>query len=597
MALLWFLIYLFGSGCVSGTPSSPQRDGSLSPEVQQLMDDYFNWRITDLPEFATMIGIHDYDWRLDDMSLDAYQRRYDQCQSFLLQAEALEANLTLHDDILNIRVLKDELLTYIDGYAYQGFLVPLCTIEGVHVDLERLISWMVFDTPEAYDNLYSRYVQIPEQLQQIKALMQEGVATGIVNHAVSMENVADSLGRFVVDTAEDSPLWFPYTVFPDNMTQDDIVYYQDAARDVIVNQVSPAFKELQDYVTNDYVTRPEIGVSSLPDGEARYLQMIKFHTTTSMTASEIHQLGLDEVTRIEADMAQVVRELGYNMTVPEFSDMIRNDPNFFYDNPDDLMKGFEDLVYNVIPPKLPDVFMNIPMAKLTVVADNSMDGSGAFYISGSYDGSRPGVFYVNTYYYDAQAKYEMLTLSLHEGNPGHHLQGSHSIENPNIPYFRRVSEDRNYWQAPSRFPMNTGYIEGWGLYAESLGFDMDLFEDLYDRYGHYSDEIFRACRLVVDTGMHAFGWTRQEAIDYLLLHTALALQDIENEVDRYICWPGQALAYKVGQLKLKELRDTATNILLDNFDLKKFHDVVLDSVGSLELLEEEVMEWINAGGN
>nr|XP_045589455.1 uncharacterized protein LOC123751404 [Procambarus clarkii] len=568
----------------------------LSPEVQQLADDFFNWRLADKPEFASLVGVHDYDDQLDDMSLAAYQNRYDQCQVFLDQAEALEANLTLNEDLVNIRALKDELVTYIDGYPFQGFLVPLCSIEGVHIDLETLISWMVFETPEDYEKLLSRYEKLPQQLKQIQALMEEGVATGIVNHAISMEGVVEGLQRFVVEVAEESPLWSPLSTFPDNITQDQISDFQNRARTIIVDQVSPAFQQLSDYVNNDYVTRPDIGVTSLPNGEAFYSQLIRFHTTTSMTAAEIYQLGLDEVTRIEALMAEIVAELGYNMTVAEFSEMIRNDPEFFYDNPDDLMNDFDDLVHNVITPKLPEVFMNIPKAELIVQADPSPSGAGAYYLSGSYDGSRPGKFYVNTYYYDAQAKYEMLTLSMHEGNPGHHLQGSHSIESPDIPYFRRVTEDRDYWQAPSRFPLYTGFIEGWGLYAETLGFNLDLYGDPYDRYGHYSDEIFRACRLVVDTGMHTFGWTRQEAVDYMLLHTALAQADIENEIDRYISWPGQALAYKVGERKLTELREKAASQLGDVFDIKKFHDVVLDSVGPLALVEEEVDAWIEAGG-
>ncbi|XP_042210524.1 uncharacterized protein LOC121858279 isoform X2 [Homarus americanus] len=548
------------------------------------------------PEFASFVGIHDYDDQLDDMSLEAYQGRYDQCQVFLDQAEALESNITDHDDLINIRALKNELTTYMDGFPYQGFLVPLCYSEGVHIDFERLISWMVFETSQDYEKLLSRYEKLPEQLMQIRELMETGVATGIVNHAISMKDVVEGLGRFVVEAAEDSPLWTRFATFPDNFTQEEVTNFQERAKTIILDQISSGFQQLSDYVNTDYITRPDIAVTSLPDGEARYSQIIKFHTSTDLTPEEIHQMGLDEVTRIDEEMAKIVSELGFNMSVAEFSDMIRNDPQFYYDDPDELMEGFEDLEYNVIPPKLPEIFMNIPKAKLTVVADPSPDGAGAYYLAGSYDGSRPGIFYVNTYHYDAQPKYEMMTLSLHEGNPGHHLQTSHSIEAPNIPYFRRVMEDRNYWQTPSRFPMYTAYVEGWALYSENLGFDMDLYEDLYVRYGHYSDEIFRAGRLVVDTGMHALGWTRQEAIDFLFLHTALTRIDVENEVDRYITWPGQALAYKVGQLKLTELRQKAANKLGDKFVIKKFHDVVLDSVGPLDLVEDEVNAWIDAGG-
>ncbi|KAG7175292.1 hypothetical protein Hamer_G001345 [Homarus americanus] len=535
-----FIISCLPPVCVWGVSVSAQ----LSPAVQKLADDYFNWRMINKPEFASFVGIHDYDDQLDDMSLEAYQGRYDQCQVFLDQAEALESNITDHDDLINIRALKNELTTYMDGFPYQG--------EGVHIDFERLISWMVFETSQDYEKLLSRYEKLPEQLMQIRELMETGVATGIVNHAISMKDVVEGLGRFVVEAAEDSPLWTRFATFPDNFTQEEVTNFQERAKTIILDQISSGFQQLSDYVNTDYITRPDIAVTSLPDGEARYSQIIKFHTSTDLTPEEIHQMGLDEI----------VSELGFNMSVAEFSDMIRNDPQFYYDDPDELMEGFEDLEYNVIPPKLPEIFMNIPKAKLTVVADPSPDGAGAYYLAGSYDGSRPGIFYVNTYHYDAQ----------------------------------RVMEDRNYWQTPSRFPMYTAYVEGWALYSENLGFDMDLYEDLYVRYGHYSDEIFRAGRLVVDTGMHALGWTRQEAIDFLFLHTALTRIDVENEVDRYITWPGQALAYKVGQLKLTELRQKAANKLGDKFVIKKFHDVVLDSVGPLDLVEDEVNAWIDAGG-
>ncbi|XP_042226815.1 uncharacterized protein LOC121869522 isoform X2 [Homarus americanus] len=568
----------------------------MSPAVQKLADDYFNWRLANKPEFASFVGIHDYDDQLDDMSLEAYQSRYDQCQVFFHQAEALEAIVTDHDDQVNIRALKNELITYMDGFPYQGFLVPLSYMEGVHVDLECLISWMVFKTSDDYEKLLSRYEKLPEQLKQIQMLMETGVTTGNVNHAISMKSVVEGLERFVVDVAEDSPLWMPFTTFPDNFNREQIADFKERANAIILDKISPGFQQLRDYVKNDYVTRPDIAVTSLPDGEAQYNQLIKFHTSISMTPQEIHQLGLKEVTRIEGEMAKIVSELGYTLSVSEFSDMIKNNSRFYYNNSDELMKGFEDLAYIVIPPKLPEFFRNIPKAELKIKCDPSPEGTIAYYTAGAYDGSRPGVFFVNTHNYQNQPTYGMMSLSLHEGNPGHHFQHSHIIESPNIPFFRRVLEDRKCCQAPSRFPMNTAYLEGWGLYVENLGFDMGLYEDLYVRYGHYSLEIFRASRLVVDTGLHALGWTRQEAVDYLINHTAMTTVKVENEVDRYITMPGQALAYKVGQLKLMDLRYKAASVIGDEFDIKKFHDVVLDSVGPLDLVEDEVNAWVNAGG-
>ncbi|XP_047490586.1 uncharacterized protein LOC125040119 [Penaeus chinensis] len=578
--------------------------GSLSstsaeiPMVEQLLTDYWDWRISSTPEFASFVGIHDYDDQLDSMTLLEYESRLVESHVFLDRVNFILAiNLTLtHADEVNLKILKDELQTFIEGYPYAGYLLPLSYSEGVHVDFERLVTWMVFETVEDYGKLLSRFHLLPQQLAEIEALMREGVARGIVQHAITMKGVGESLGRFVVGTAEESPLWSTFTSFPDGFTEEQIQSLQERARNVITSEISPAFETLRNYVNNEYVTRPNIAVTSLPDGVQRYNQLLRFHTSTNLGVSDIHQLGLDEVTRIEGEMAKVIEELGYDMSVPEFSDMIRNDSKFYLNDPDEMMAYFEHLSYDVIPPELPKVFMNLPETELKLVARPSPDGTAAFYMTGSYDGSRPGIFFVNTYFYDKQPTYEIMTLSLHEGNPGHHLQGSHSLESSSMPFFRRVMEDRNYYQAPSRFPMNTGFLEGWGLYSESLGFDMGLFGDPYDRYGHYSFEIFRACRLVVDTGMHALGWTRQEAVDFMTQHSALSLKNIENEVDRYITQPGQAVAYKVGQLTISNLRARAAAELGEAFDIRKFHDLVLDSAGPLVFVEEEVDAWIAAGG-
>ncbi|XP_042863033.1 uncharacterized protein LOC122247652 [Penaeus japonicus] len=587
----WELLLVVYVGSLSSA------DGSL-PVVDQLMTDYWDWRISSAPEFATFVGIHDYDDQLDSMTLAEYEVRLEKSHEFLKRADSiLGINMTLpHAEEVNLRILKNELQTYIDGYPYMGFLLPLSYSEGVHVDLERLISWMVFEEESDYEKLLSRLQGLPQQLVEIELLMREGVARGVVQHAITMKGVGESLGRFVVETAEDSPLWSTFTSFPDGFTEEQIQSLQKRARTLITTIISPAFETLKNYVNNEYVTRPEIAVTSLPDGVQRYNQLLRFHTSTNLGVTDIHQLGLDEVTRIEGEMAKVIEELGYDMSVPEFSAMIRNDSSFYLNDPEEMMAYFERLSYEVIPPELSRIFINLPETELKLEAKPSPDGTAAFYLTGSYDGSRPGVFYVNTYFYDKQPTYEIMTLSLHEGNPGHHLQGSHSLESPNMPFFRRVMEDRNYYQAPSRFPMNTGFLEGWGLYSESLGFDMGLFSDPYDRYGHYSFEIFRACRLVVDTGIHALGWTRQEAVDFMTQHSALSINNIENEVDRYITQPGQAVAYKIGQLTMSNLKAKAAAELGEAFDVRKFHDLVLESSGPLVLVEEEVNAWIAGGG-
>lgn len=586
--------------CIAGAawalPSNTQQ-ARLSPEVQELTDIYWNWRLSDMPEYASFVGIHDYDDRLDDVSLGAWIIRNSKCEQLMFLANLIEPSLTDRYDLLNINILKNELQTYMDGYPLMAFTLPLNYMEGIQTDLERLVSWMKLENLVDYEKLLNRYRAVPDQIAQIQTLMETGVKRGITNHAISMKGVGADLGRFVVSSFDESPLWQPFVNLTGVVTPEEADVLRATAGDIILNNISPAFASLQSYVEETYVTRADIAITSIPTGPEMYEQLLRFHTSTNdLTAEDIHEIGLNEVIRIEGEMAKIVSELGYNMTVPEFSAMIKNDSQFFYDSPEELMAGFEDIVYNRIQPNLPLAFINIPKAELVLVENPSADGPPAFYTAASFDGSRPGVFFVNTELYASQPQYDMMTLSLHEGNPGHHLQGSHSLESPNIPFFRRAMEDRNYGISPSRFPMNTAFIEGWGLYSEAIGFDMDMYENLYERYGHYSYEAWRAVRLVIDTGMHALGWTREEAIEYMMEHTALSDQVVKNEVDRYITWPGQALAYKVGMLKFVELRQRAIDQLGDSFDLRNFHDVLLDSVGPLDIVEEEINTWIAGGG-
>merc|ERR1719219_1025578 len=279
------------------------------------------------------------------------------------------------------------------------------------------------------------------------------------------------------------------------------------------------------------------------------------------------------------------------MTLPQFSDKLRNDPSNFFTSGEELMCCFRDIIDNKVRPVLPKLFHSIPESVLEVVPGPSANMPAAFYIVGTRQG-RPGRFFVNTHKYDSQPRYEMMSLALHEALPGHHLQGSYTLEKEDWPMFRKVMEDRAYSQAPTRFPINTAYVEGWGLYSETLGHDLGLYSDPMDRYGHLSEEIFRACRLVVDTGLHALGWSRDQAVQYMLDHTAASKENIVGEVDRYVTWPGQAVGYKIGQMKILELRRRTEQALGERFDIKEFHEVVLKAAGPLDLLERKVDEHI-----
>jgi len=367
----------------------------------------------------------------------------------------------------------------------------------------------------------------------------------------------------------------------------------------VKDSVIPGFKTIMNCLRNNYMPnlRENIAATSLPNGKDYYVQCLKFHTSTDMSPQEIHDLGLKEVSRIRSEMTQIVRkDLGRESAdLKSFIEELRKDRSFYFDAPEELMARFKHLIEQEINPKLASLFWKPPTLPLdiTEMPPALSSGPAAYYIAGTSDGSRPGKFFVNLKRYDSQPKYETISLALHEGNPGHHLQASYS-QVAGFPAFRTVCEDRCYSMSPSRFPINTAFVEGWALYCENLGHDLGLYSDPYDRFGHLSEEVFRASRLVVDTGMHALGWSRDQAVAYMAQNTAASLQNIEAEIDRYITWPGQATGYKIGEIRLSQLRADAEKVLGKGFDIRDFHEVVLKSAGPLSIVEQEVNAYIRA---
>ena len=371
------------------------------------------------------------------------------------------------------------------------------------------------------------------------------------------------------------------------------------AKEAIVNNIKPAMGRVAEFLENEYLpnTRSEIAATSLPSGKEFYNACLKFHTSTNLTAEQIHQIGQEEVQRIEKNMKEILsNELNKgNKDLRTFLSELRNDNQFFFKSPNELLDHFKKVLNELINPKLSSLFWHPPNLPLKVVEIPAHMGGGpaAYYIAGTADGSRPGKFFVNTKRYDSQPRYECISLALHEGNPGHHLQSCYSmVADPPLPKFRQFMEDRSYYLVPSRFPINTAFVEGWALYCENLGDDLGIYNDPYDRLGHYSMEMIRACRLVVDTGMHALHWSRQQAIDFMQEHTAASEENIRSEINRYITWPGQAVGYKIGEIKIKKMREIAEKKLKQKFDIRDFHEVILRSAGPLHIVEEEVSRYI-----
>lgn len=563
--------------------------------LKNLFDEFWVWRLKEYPEFATQIGIHDYDYQLDSYKLEDFEKRKEICEVFITRAGDLLPQVHTDPQRFNLQIFIEELTTFVEGLKFGGIYCPINYMEGLQVDFERLIDWMVFENAQDFDKLLARLEGLPQQIDEIITLMKEGVKQGFTNHSASMGGVLEQFDAVQIPPKE-SPFFAPFIKHGSKLDNDQRGILEKKALDAIESLVLPAFKKLRDFIADEYLhhLREDIACSSLPSGIEMYQQCLKFHLTEDRTPAEVHKLGLEEVQRIESEIQEIAQELGHNEPVHEFWEIMRSKPEFYCASKDELLDNFRDIVTNKIRPLIPKVIKNIPKMALRMEPYPSgvPNAPAAFYIAGSHDGSRPGCFYMNLEQFATQPKYEMISLSLHEAEPGHHTQSSYAIEQGDVPTFRRFLEDRKYYECPSRFPFYTAYVEGWALYCESLGKELGLYDDLHARFGHCSEEIFRACRLVVDTGMHSFGWSRQQAVDYMKEHSAASEKNIINEVNRYITWPGQACGYKVGEITIQQFRKRAESRLGPKFDIRDFHEVILSYGGPMSLLESRVNDYI-----
>ncbi|KAK3740049.1 hypothetical protein QZH41_016331 [Actinostola sp. cb2023] len=584
----------------------------MDSEVKAILERFWEWRLESSPEFATMIGVHSYDDRLDSHALSYYDQRQDDCKEFLQQLGALKTNDLSKNDLLNVSLLKKDVQSFLDGSQHMSYLLPINNLEGPQLEFPRTISWMKFNTMEDYSKIFSRLEAFPKQISEFISLLKKGIETGYIPPKVTVAHVPEQIQSCILDASieGDSKLYAPFKNIPESFTEAERKHIKEKSS-LIDDKVKSAFKDLLEFLTKEYIpaSRDTISCEEFPNGKEFYKKILEFHITCDLTPQQVHDIGLKEVARIRERMIHVVKETGFEGGLTEFVAMLRKDKRFYYEKKDDLMARYRDLCYNQIQPKLKDFFKTVPKAKFEIIetpAEAAPSAPGAFYLAPPEDGARPGSFFVNTYKHEERPNYETVSLSLHEAVPGHHLQCLRSnlvlfpkcaycMEQAGQPRFRKYFEDRRYYEAPARFAMNTAYMEGWGLYSEFLGEEMCLYSDPYDLFGRLSHEIMRACRLVVDTGMHALGWTRQQAVDYMSQNTAMSKHDIDAEINRYITWAGQACAYKIGEIKIRELRQRAQDKLGDAFDLLEFHDLVL-AIGAvpLETLEETVDDYIRS---
>ena len=549
-----------------------------------LLADHWEWQMRENPVRASRMGDRRFNDQWTDMSLDAIERRQGEQQDFLRRLRFIDSSKLTETDQLNYDLFRRSLENSIDGHQFKNYLMPMSQRGGVQ-SLESTAETLPLANVQDYEDWLARMAQIETVIEQTMSRMEEGRESGYMPPKILMERIPAQISMQLVEDPEQSPFFKSFAAMPDSIVDADRERLQQLAKDLIDESVVPGYREFASYFNNVYLpaSRDTIGASSLPDGEAFYEYRTRLYTTTQMTPDEIHRLGLNEVKRIRDEMQLVIDELEFEGSFDDFLTFLRTDPQFYYDTPEELFEGYL-AISKRIDPELVKVFGKLPRMPygLRPIPDNiAPDTTTAYYNRPAADGSRPGYYYVNLYRPEVRPKYEMEVLSIHEAVPGHHLQISLQMELEEMPNFRKYSGF-------------TAFTEGWGLYSESLGYEMGFYKDPYSKFGALTYDMWRAVRLVVDTGMHYKGWTRQQAIDFFKDNAAKTEADIINEIDRYISWPGQALAYKIGQLKMLELRRKAEQALGNDFDIKAFHDALLGG-GALpmEILETRMNRWLS----
>ncbi len=564
---------------------------STSRALNELFEQYFEESLQLNPLRATYIGDNRYNDSLPNFISPEYRARASEMnERYLAAARKIDPATLAPEDRISYEIFLHERTREKESERFPDYLLPLSQTGGLTTLMPALGSGtnaQPFATVQDYENWLKRLDGFVAYMDQSIVNMREGVAKGVVQPRPVMEKVLAQLDSLIVPKAEDSPFWGPIKRFPEAVSPADRERLTAAYRAAIEGKVMPAYTRVRDYVKTDYLphARTTVAWTALPDGKAWYEFYVREHTTTDMTPQEIHDVGLREVARILGEMDGVRRKVGFEGDLHGFFEHLETDPKFYYTQGADLLDGYRQLKLR-IDAALPKVFSVFPKADYEVrevEPFRARSAAGAYYQSASADGSRPGVFYVNTYNLKAQPKFGMETLSLHEASPGHHFQRSIQRELTGLPKFRRFGGDY------------TAFVEGWALYAEYLGPELGMFTDPYQWFGRLNDEQLRAMRLVVDTGLHALGWSREQAIKYMLDNSTLAESDVVSEVERYIAWPGQALGYKVGDLRIQALRHAAERELGDRFDLRDFHrEVLSDGAVPMKVLEAKVGRWVDA---
>ncbi|MFP4091439.1 MAG: DUF885 domain-containing protein [Cyclobacteriaceae bacterium] len=589
-ALLSALIFFFFKPASAQTELQLSIDSleSTSSEIQrmhQLFEIYADWRYENYPESATSAGIKKYNDRWTDMSMEAIKERQRDTRTFAEAIATIDTSGMVEQEKLNYLIFRRQMDNAVAGQAFPDELIPVSntTFIGMQHRIPDVLSRMSAKNESDYQNILLRMRGASELIDQMIALMEKGRQEGILPPRIAVSQTAEQLDQLLKESVDETFLK-TFQSFPKEISAEKQAQIKAEGEEVFEESLKPAVEKLRDYLSETYIpaSRDSYGISELTDGDEWYAYAIRNYTTTHLTADEIHQIGLREVARIRQQMDSIIQVTGFEGSFADFTHFLKTDPQFFYDTPEELLSGYRDICKR-IDPELIRFFGKLPRTPYGVraIPDYAAPAATtAYYSRGSVQAARPGYYYANTYDLKSRPKWEMEALSIHEAVPGHHLQISLAQEMEEVPKFRQNSSF-------------TAFVEGWALYCESLGEDLGLYKDPYAKFGQLTYEMWRAIRLVVDTGIHSKGWTRDQALRYFKENSAKTDHDIQVEVDRYIAWPGQALAYKIGELKIKELRALAEEELGDDFDIRAFHDALLaDGALPLDVLEQKMKEWI-----
>ncbi|MBI1248978.1 DUF885 family protein [bacterium] len=560
------------------------QESTAAEKLHDLFEEDWQWRLDNYPTMGTSLGDPRGNDRWTDLSRQAIDARDKHPHEMLQKLKRIDAGTLSGQDLLSYELFEYELEAQIEGQKFPTELLAIDQLDGPQFELAQTVERMPFKTLEDYENYLARLKAYPRYLDQDVALLKEGIAKRWVQPAEPLRSIPKQISGQVLADATDSPLFDPFKQFPDSISEADQTRLRQEGKAAIANSVFPAMLKFKSFIEDEYFPQAAevIGAAALPDGRDYYRFRCRRSTTTDLTPQEIHEIGLSEVKRIRAEMEKVIHDSGFQGDFDDFVKFLKTDPQFYYTEPNDLLIGYRDIAKRV-DAELPKLFVTLPRLPYGVKAFPDYEApnqTSARYYPGSAEAARAGFFMANTYALNSRPKYEMEALTLHEAVPGHHLQIARAQELTDLPHFRRQGH-------------YTAFVEGWALYAESLGEEMGFYQTPYDKFGQLTFEMWRACRLVIDTGIHNMGWNRAQAIEYFKKNSGKSDLEVAVEVDRYIVWPGQALAYKIGELKIKQLRARAKNELGEGFDLRQFHNAVLDN-GALPLpiLERMIDRWI-----